>query len=150
MRAKMRPTKPLIPLQAVAAALRRFMPEPVLAKIGQKRMMLMTLTTCVQQHGLCTYDLGNRKDVMQVVMLLQAVAAALRRLMPEPVLVRIGHKRTMLMILTSCAQQHGFCAAKMESSRSIFLGKDQECHVPASDCICCFVQAASCLLKEIG
>ena len=49
----MRPTKPLIPLQAVAAALGRSMPEPVLARNGQKRMMLMILTTCVQQHGFC-------------------------------------------------------------------------------------------------
>ena len=45
IRAKMRPTKPLTPLQAVAAALGKSMPGPVLARIGQKLMMLMTLTT---------------------------------------------------------------------------------------------------------
>jgi len=59
MRARMRPTKPLIPLQAVAAALRKSMPEPVLARIGQKRTMLMILTTCVQQDGICMYDLES-------------------------------------------------------------------------------------------
>lgn len=37
----------------------------------------------------------------QAVMLLHTVAAALRRSMPEPVLARIGQKRTVLMSLTT-------------------------------------------------
>jgi len=104
----MRPTKPLIPLQAVAAALRKSMPEPVLARIGQKRTMLMILTTCVQQHGCFAYDLENRREVTQAVMLLQAVAAALGRSRPGPVLARTGQKRLMLMTLTTCIQHHGY------------------------------------------
>lgn len=59
IRARMRPTKPLIPLQAVAAAPRRSMPGPVLDKIGQKTMMLMTLTTCVQQDRVRMHDLES-------------------------------------------------------------------------------------------
>lgn len=48
-------------LQAVAAALGRSRLEPVLAKIGQKRM---TLTTCAQQLGSCTYDLEFYREMM--------------------------------------------------------------------------------------
>lgn len=39
-------------LQAVVAALDRFVPEPVLAINGWKTMVLMILTTCIQQHHL--------------------------------------------------------------------------------------------------
>lgn len=93
----------MTPLQAVAAALHRFMLQPVHAEIGQKRMMLMALTTCVQQHGFCTYDLESQREVTQAVMLLQAVAGALGRSMPKPVLDKIGQKEIMLMTPTSCA-----------------------------------------------
>lgn len=51
-------------LQAVAAALSRSRLEPVLAKIAQKRMMLMTLTTCARQLGSCTYDLEFYREMM--------------------------------------------------------------------------------------
>ena len=54
IKARMRPTKPRMPLHAVAAALGKSMPGPVLARTGQNRAMLTILTTCTAVKGSMT------------------------------------------------------------------------------------------------